>query len=436
LLLLVGAACTEQPTAPGACPNFCPGDSIRIHDTVFTDIIARDSSFQGYLAPYYAKAMTAADLPGIVDSRALLLTDSMSSRIAPNSGDTTTVPIVTDSVRLRLVVVRRPTNTTNLRLRVFKLPITVDSATDFATLDPYFAASAIDTVNLSQLLATPGTTDTAVVRYWRSVCAFCIDSVRVDSAGNVVLMHPDSSTLLLYLKLDSLQAPLVDADTGRLAFGFRVAADSFASIALATTDSIGNEPLLRRWYHYTIPDTVSTKPDSVVQKDRTFQNRFDSFVFNPPTPPPDSNLAVGGAPSSRALLRVTMPKFLHDTLDIVRATLILVPVSAVQGAPSDSFLIRVRPVLTDLGAKSPLSTNPALYGNVFMHTGSTDTVRIEVTSLVRSWSLDTTLATSIVLGQVPEATSYTEARFYSTRTPAFRPSLQVTYVSRFEFGKP
>ena len=181
---------------------------------------------------------------------------------------------------------------------------------------------------------------------------------------------------------------------------------------------------------------MSTQPDSVVSGNQTQTPIFDSFVFDPPSPALDSNLAVGGVPAARALLRVAMPAFLHDSIDVVRATLILVPVSAVQGAPSDSFRILARPVLADLGAKSPLGTNSTLYGSRAIHIGASDTVNIELTNLVRTWSLDTTMATAFILGQVPEATSYTEIRFYSSRAPAFRPGLHVTYVKRFRFGVP
>jgi hypothetical protein len=131
-----------------------------------------------------------------------------------------------------------------------------------------------------------------------------------------------------------------------------------------------------------------------------------------------------------------MPAFLHDSFDVVRATLILVPVSPVVGAPSDSFAILVRPVLADLGAKSPLSPETQLFTRVTVHTGSADTLRIELTDLVRTWAIDTTRATALFLGQVPEAASFTEIRFYSSRAPAFRPALHLTYVKRFPFGEP
>ena len=429
LLFLVAAACTEQSTAPGACPNYCPADSIEIHDTLFTDVIRGDSSFRGYLSAFQAEAMTAADLPGI-QSRAFVTTDTLLERIAPKTGDTATVAKSFDSLRVRFVVVRRPRNTTNLWLKLYRLPVALDTTTTFADLDSAFSVPPVDSLNVNDLLAQIPFSDTAFKRIWGT-----IDTVRIDTAGHVLQVAADSS-LAVYFRLDSTRAAFSVADTGRSAWGVRVSADSFASVALGTVESGGNAPAVRWFYHYTIPDTASTTPDSVVQNNKLMPDRFDSFVSNQPTAPLDQNLTIGGAPSARSIFRVRMPAFLHDTLDVVRATLILVPVNAVAGAPSDSFRIKAKPVVADLGAKSPLSTNALLYDSTFVHIGTTDTVRLELTSLVRAWSLDTTLVTAFFVGQVPEAASFTEARFYSTRTAAFKPTLQVTYVSRFKFGKP
>jgi len=428
LFLLVVAACTEDATSAGVCPNFCPSDSISIKDTIFTAIIERDSSFRGYVPGYASEAMTATDVPGVVESRPFFTIDTMFTRVAPKSGDTTTVPIIADSARLRLVIVRRDKAATNLRLRLYQLPVTADSTSTFASLDSYFNGPVVDSVNVSDLRAQPAIGDTATIRIWG-------DSIRRDSSGHVLQIQTDSS-LVIFFTLDTLQAPFSVPDTGRLAYGVRVAADSLASVSLASSESGANGPTFRWFYSYTIHDTSGVKPDSVVHADRPVRLRFDGFVFNPPTPPLDSHLAVGGVPSARAVLRVKMPAFLHDTIDVVRATVILVPVNAVPGARSDSFQILARPVLTDLGAKSPLGSAANLFGNTVVHIGSPDTVRIELTNLVRAWSADTTLATTFFLGHVPEATSYTEIRFYSSRAPAFRPGLHVTYVKRFRFGNP
>ena len=67
---------------------------------------------------------------------------------------------------------------------------------------------------------------------------------------------------------------------------------------------------------------------------------------------------------------------------------------------------------------------------------SADTVAIELTDLIRAWAQDTTAPTAFFLAHVPEAASFTEIRFYSSRALAFRPALRVTYVKRFPFGTP
>lgn len=426
LLCAVPIACTEVSTAPGACPTFCPNGTIESRDTIFTDIIVRDSSFRGYVQPYQAEAMTAADVPGVIDSRAFFVFNNQASRTTYKSGDTTTVPIVPDSARLRTFIVRRDTLATNLRLNLYRLPVTADSTDTFASLDPFFTSPPVDSVNISAVLARPPITDTATKRIWG-------DSIWTDSAGHVIKLSENGRTLELIWDLDTLQAPLVEADSGSLAYGVRVAADSLATIAIATIETVRG-PLLTWFYHYTVPDTVTTEPDSVKSVAQLRGARFDSFIFDRPAAPPDDNLVVGGAPSARSLLRVELPEFLHDSIDVVRATLILVPVSPVLASPADSFEIRALPVTTDVGAKSPLVF--IFQGLATIHPQSSDPVLMELTDLVRNWAQDTTQTTAFMLGQVPEAASYTEIHFYSSRAPAFRPALHVTYVKRYPFGTP
>ncbi len=426
-VLLVAAACTEQATSPGNCPEFCPGGSIVVRDSIFTTIIERDTAFRGYLQGYQAEAMTAVDLPGL-QSRAVFVLNNMITRIAPNAGDTTTVPVFADSARLRLMILRRNQATTNLWLKLYAIPVTTDSTTSYAALDPSFAATPVDSVSITDLLARPLITDTATVRIWG-------DTIQTDSAGHVLLTADSARRLLLYVDLDTLQAPLVEADSGRLAFGIRVTADSLASAVFATGES-GSDvaPNLQWFFRYTIPDTVSATPDSVVRTSAPRQPRFDSFVFDPPTAPLDSNLAVGGVSSARSLLRVSMPAFLRDSFDVVRATVILVPATPAAGSPADSFTVQARAVQTDVGAKSPVSGGTV--GSVVVRPGSTDTVRFELTGLVRAWAIDTTLPTAFFLNALPEAASFGEIRFYSSRASAFRPALHLTYVKRFPFGEP
>jgi len=418
-LLLALTACTEQATAPGVCPDFCPGGQIGVVDTIFTDMIERDTAFSGYVEATGGEVMAVADVPGAVDSRAIFRMNAMPTSIVLH--DTTTSPIIVDSARLQIQILHRDTSATNLWLKLYRLPLDIDSTTTFAQVTPPFTDSIVDSVNVNALLSAPKIGDTATVRIWG-------DTIQTDSAGHVLLVGADSS-LILYTDLDTAQARFVAADSGRVAFGYRVSPDSANTIALGTSDN-GRGPRLTWFFNFL--DSTSTKKDSSLSRGPI----FDSFVFNPPTPPIDSNLAIGGAPAARSLLRVKIPTLLRDSADVVRATLIMVPVGPVPGAPADSFTILARAVIADLGAKSPLSTNSQFFGTKVIHLNATDTLRMELADLVRSWALDSTLASALMLGQAPEAASYTQIRFYSTRSPAFRPTLHITFVRRYAFGAP
>ena len=421
-VLLALAGCTEQVTAPGVCPDYCPGGQITVVDTIFTDVIGRDSAFTGYLEAHQGEVLQVADLPGIADSRAIFQINAMGFlRIRPDTGDTATVPITVDSARLRINIVRRDTNTTNLWVKLYRLPVGIDSTTTFAQLVPSFADSIVDSVNVSELLTRPQIFDSATLAFWG-------DTIQTDSAGHVLQVAADSS-LLLITDLDTAQARFVVADSGKVAYGVRVSGDSPTTMLLGSTEAGRGANIV--WFFNYI-DTTGTAKDSTVNRG----SFFDSFVFDPPTPALDSNLAVGGVPATRSLLRVTIPAVLRDSSDVVRATLILVPTGPVAGPPGDSFTVVVRPVIADLGAKSPLNPNTAFDGVKRIAMNTSDTVRIEVTDLIRGWSQDTTAATAMMLGQLPEASSFSQIRFYSTRAPAFKPTLQVTYVRRYDFGTP
>ncbi len=422
-LLLVFAACYEQPTAPGVCPDFCPGGQITVVDSIFTDVVHRDSAFSGYVEGFQGEAFQVTDLPGVVDSRAIFRINAMYTRVTNRpSPDTTTYPITVDSARLTITIVRRDTNATNLWVKLYRLPIDIDTTTTFAQVVPPFSDSIVDSVNLSALLATPLISDTATVRIWG-------DPIRTDSAGHILRIPKADSTLLVLFALDTAQARFVVADSGKVAYGVRVSGDSLATIALGSLESGRGANV--RWF-FTYPDTTGAPKDSTADR----ATLFDSFVFNPPTPPLDSTLAVGGVPAARSLLRFAIPEVLRDSADVVRATLVLVPVGPVPGVAGDSFRVVVRPVVTDLGAKSPLAVNSPYTTSKIMHVNDADTVRIELTDLVRAWAQDTSAATAVVLGQAPEAATYTQARFYSSRAPAFRPALHITFVRRYAFGKP
>jgi len=402
--VLLAAACVENVAAPGNCPSFCPSGQIQIVDTVLTSIITRDSTFRGYITPLHAPQLLAAALPGFVDGRPIFRINGFGQRFVLSTTDTGAI-LGADSARLQLTLARRDTAAHNLTLAFYRLPITIDSSTAFGDVTGPFTDSLVKQVNIDTLLARPGHKDSLTG-----------DSVVVDTVNHV---------LVFQLKFDTAAARYIGTDSGTVAYGVRVSADSFASIAITRATLV--------WQWYLRVDSAGTP---VARKPGSLSPPFASFVFDPPEPPTDSTLAVGGVPSARSILRVAFPQFLRDSAEIIRGTLTLVPVAPVQGVPSDSFVVEAHTVYTDVGAKSPIILDATRTDTAVIHVGVRDSVQLEVTNLLQFWAVDTTRTPTLVLRAKDEGASFSLIRFYPSVASAFRPALRVTFVRRFPFGQP
>ena len=407
--VLLAAACVERLTAPGHCPDFCPSGQITVVDTLLTTSINRDSSYRGYVVSYQSLFMLAALLPGATDTldgRPIFRFNGYGQRFRISTVDTSTGQILrADSARLQVYIVRRDTATHNLQLRFYRLPTTIDTTTAFGAVAAPFTDSLVRTVNVDTLLAQPGRKDTVTG-----------DSVVVDTVNH---------RLVLSLKFDTAAARYIGTDSGAVAYGIRIAADTRASIAFGK-GAVG--PVLQ-WYLRV--DSLGTQ---VARKPAILGTTLANFVFTPPPAPLDSTLAVGGVPSARSLLRVAFPKFIRDSSQIIRGTLFLVPAVAARGAPADSFVMEARTVLADFGPKSPIDSR--LDDPIVIHPGATDTIKIEVTNMLQLWAADTTHPTVFLLRSQTEAQYFGEIRFYPSKAAAFRPTLRITYVKPFPFGVP
>ena len=411
-LAAVLAGCVDQATAPGVCPAFCPSGRIDVVDTVLASI-ARDSAYRGYVFPYQAVAMTASAVPGVLDSRVVFLTAALPGRVSLNTSDTTTSPLVgSDSAKITLTVTRRDTSAHNLTLRLYRLPVTIDSNTTFGDVQGAFAASPLRSVNLDSLLAKPNG----------------VDVTTGDSAG----IDTTSKHLKVTLKLDSVQAPYVLGDSGKLGIGVRVGADGPTSVSFCTRENGCGATI--GWFMKV--DSIKGTDTTLVHKPYPRGSIFDTFLFDPPPAPLDSTLVVGGAPSARSILRITLPRAIRDSSQIIRATLLLLPAVPARGAPVDSFVVEAHTVAADFGAKSPLILDATRTDTTMIRVGRTDTVRIEITNLMQFWVSDTTRPEVLMLRSQEEATRPTEIRFYPSAATPKRPALRITYARRFPFGVP
>ncbi|HEY6061588.1 MAG TPA: hypothetical protein VIV10_13440 [Gemmatimonadales bacterium] len=437
VVLAVGAlaalACFENPTSPAQCPDFCPAGGLAIVESLLSTAIERDSSFAGYVQAYQAAALVASSLPG-VDSRPIWVSTAIQTRFLIDTGtDTTTGPIVVDSVKVNVTVLRRDTAAVhNLRLAFYKLPVGIDSSTTFADLATAFAAAPLRVVNVDSLAALPGRRDTITG-----------DTVlAVDSA----FLH----SVVLRLKFRSSETGYREADSGKLALGVIATGDSPPDVALGAAESgIGASAW---WFFHVDSAGKLIRPDSLQHKvvdSLPAPPNFDSFVFNAPPVSLDSNLTVGGVPSIRSLLRVNLPRGIRDSTQIIRATLQLVPAGAVV-TTTDSVFLRVKRLQADLGAKSPVVIDTFVASSKPFAGVPTDTVRIEMTTLFRGWQSDTTAVPAFYLSLLAltrlkldsihlnggEASTLAALRLFSSRSSTFRPSVRITYVPRVKFGAP
>ncbi len=421
VVALAALACVEDVTSPAACPSYCPGGQIVTVESLLAGAIVRDSSFSGYVQAYEAGVLLAVSQPGI-DSRPIFQTLPIATRFRIDTGtDTTTGPIVIDSARLTLTWLRRDTTTRNVRLELYRLPLGLDSTSTLAGLAPSFG-TPLRVVNLDSLLALPG----------------LHDSVTGDSIiGRDTLRR----VVVVSLKLDSAQAPYTLADSGKVAFGVRVTADSNATLVLGSQNA-GEGPQIK-WFN-----RVDSAGTLIARTSQTQGLLFDGFVTDQPSVTLDANLAVGGFPSTRALLRFALPHSIRDSAQIIRATLLLVPTGAPSVLTGDTVFVRVSHVAADLGAKSPIAVDTIGSSSPLFVPQGSDTVRIEVTTLLRFWQFDTTAVTAAYLRLLTldrrdstrvdgnEGATFTTLRLFSSRTPGFQPALRLTYVPRIKFGAP
>jgi hypothetical protein len=376
------AGCQEDLTAPGTCPEYCPAKVIDVFDSVFVGSVYGDTAYVGYVLTHRAgRAQVVTD--GVAaESRAI-------NQFQRFSSEFNNQPIaVIDSFRLTLAVLGH-SSFPGLELVMHHLPVGLDSTTTYADLDPFFD----------------------------------------DSTQIGVLAIPDSltrDTISVHLPGDAF--PTLVADSMVTALGFRIASGPEGWADLGTIEAqIGAQMAI--YVKYVIAG------DSV-EVNETRLTQFDSYVsVDQPAMGPDI-LAAGGAPSWRSFLRFDIPSWVTDSSDIARATLILVPSEPILGAAGDSVRLRADALTQDVGSKSPIlvpggAADTLALGSIDVNTGWSDTLRIDVTHILKLLRQDLSRPHSIALWVVPQAGSVGQARFWSSRNAASAPALAVTWTPLF-----
>ncbi len=385
--LAVGVlACEASITRPGSCPEFCPTAGIELIDTVLIGVLEEDTSFAGYVEPSVANAMQVVGGGGAVESRGLIWFEPFGD----SSGTDTIAPqpvLRLDSFRLDLVLLSRSPDVTGLQLTLHRITPSANRLGDFAELAPFFEDSTI--------------------------------------IGTVVI--PDlatGDTISAIIPADAF--PDFEANENQVALGLSIRGSTPGFASFQTQESTLGA-LLRR---YVLVDAgVDT-----VERTESRLTEFDGFVDSDFPAPPPGALLVGGTPSARTFLRVNLPPVIADSSEIVRATLLFVPLEPALGAPADTFFVVAEGLGADFGAKSPIRPIvDSLLVRTPVGVGSTDTVSVDVSALLALWQDFPDQVRSLVIRLDLEGASPAELRLASTRMLGMEPTIRVTYVPPFRF---
>ncbi len=395
-----GVACQEHLTAPGQCPELCPGGTPTVFDTMLSPVTGGDESVVGYVERGTGSALlTSNGLPASEDRAIYRFAGRQDSIIVRDTARAYTI----DSVSVALTLLARDTLVNGLKIFLYRLPADIepDTAT-FAGIDPQ--------------LTDPALIDSIVVP----------DSV---NAGLVV-------AVLRGADADRVAIPV--GTGGVLAMGLKIAAESPTGIRVGSIAG-GTSATFTSYVTVDVPDTTT----SIVHQSLIRTSLLNGFVTQTPYAPTPGTLFVGGEPSSRAFIRFDLPSRIKDSATVVRATLELLPATPIPGLPTNPGILEGRAVLSDLGPKSPLanpgvSAQATLISRDTLTLASTDTVRLDVTPMVRLWQSADDRPQEVALLLQPEASSFTRAYFGSTSplSPVGAPRLHVTYLLSFPFESP
>ncbi|MEZ4412654.1 MAG: hypothetical protein R2910_06705 [Gemmatimonadales bacterium] len=390
LLVLGLAGCTEDFTTPGSCPQTCPGGNIVIRDTVIDAVFDGDSTYSGYVA--------AGDGTGLLvstaDSADQILT-AMRFGLLPDSVSIldTLYTFTIDSVAISLGVLARDSSATGLALQVYRAPATLDSGVTYTDVAGYL---------------TPGT---------------FVDSLLIPDT----LQNGNVRAVFAGADLAKLEIPA--ADSGVLALAVSLTADASTGVELGNLTAGTFIPTVT-WY-ISVPEVDSANQPAAIRR----VPNFATFVQQNPPVPTANQLLVGGAPSSRFIVRFNVPDSILIGVQILRAELLLTPVQPIQGVRDIGTTLTARGVLSDQGAKSPLV--PLLAAVTPVTVGSADSVVMEVVDIVRTWQvINNPPAQAFFISLQPEASSFTVPIFASTRSGSGVPRLRVTYVAPLDFEEP
>lgn len=405
-LAMAGLACQDVVAVPGACPEFCPESAIDVRDTLLSTVLASSvvpadtgylnsvvpqGSFSGYVLPHEAAQMQVVGPGSAVQARALMVFFRFGDHYAGRDTSVKDTILQTDSLRFTFNLIRRNTTATGVTLALHEIPLGTDSSKTYADMDPYFQDST--------LVATVQVPDTLV-------------------------QGPVSVTVL-----PGALRHFVD-DTLRTAIGLRIMSTDPAFVTLRT-DTLNESARMIRFVQLD-SSTGTTR----VTRSESVSLSFKTFVADTASAPAPGSLRVGGTSGARVFIKLNVPTVLVDSTVVVRASLLIPPPAPVPGAPGDTLSLRVLPLGTDFGPKSPLADS-TYGGYTRVAVGSADTVVLDLTGAFLLWRGNAVMPHTVMLGMVrsEEAGSIDAFDLPDQASVAGRAILRITYGMPFRPGR-
>jgi hypothetical protein len=406
ILIVTAAACNEKLDNTAGCPVLCSGGGAQI-ETVTIDAVSLDTTVSALVGQGTETALLLATRGDTLDARAIIRFDSLPATFRRAGADTTSIPITTvDSAFLRMRI-----DTTG-----GKLPPDL-------TLDLYDVNSSAPDSAIAEIAAlfTPDRLITSTT-FVKSELG---DTIRIAIPPEAILSRSG----------------------GRLRIGIRARGPESVQVRLVSQEGAAAPTLLS---YRVSPDTTIAKI-SLTPYSKTPENQpilassladYTLLVKGTATGPANL-LNVGGLPPRRVYMRFDIPAFLVDSVDVVRATLLLTQLPNTTIDPEDTVL--VLPLVSLAGvavadvAKAAQITALANTDTLDVTPGGSGLKTLEVANILSIWRVQKVEETprAIILLITREGASPLEARFYPAEAaPDLRPRLRITYSSRRSTGLP
>lgn len=406
VLTVITAACTEKLDNSAGCPILCPDQGGQI-ETVTLDAVSLDTTVSALTGQGTETTLLLANRGDTLDSRAVIRFDSIPRRYKKPGSDTTTFDITTaDSVILRMLI-----DTIGAKIPG---PLTLDLY-DVNSDAPDSAVAPLAALFRSDRLLASGTFLKAALK----------DTIRVTLPSSAILARKG----------------------GRLRIGIRARSTGSVQVRLRSQEgAITPTQLSFRVSADTIIPRITLLPDSKTPADQSelATSLADYTLLVRGTPDgPSTALNIGGLPASRVYLRFEVPAFLIDSVDVIRATLLLTQMANPGLDANDTISIIPHVSLATVAvsdiAKASQITAVADLDTLRVQPSGSGLKALEIATVIAIWRRQKVADTprALVLLSTREGQSPLQGRFYSIEaSPDRRPKLRISYSARNSTGLP